>query len=176
MGFWKDLMDVALHAAEAAAIVIGGWWTYFNFLRGRTYKPKLAINIRGAVYPVGTAWYLDILVSVKNIGRSKFDVAETGTALIISEPSRLPPQDNIMRVVWEPLGTYVTLDGQSWIEPDEEVEDRLLVLLPARHPSAYRVEAHVASESLVWKASTIVYSFQNKLVELRRGPEGGSNA
>ncbi len=42
-------IEVLKNVCEIAAITIGGIWTYFNFFKGRTYKPRLECEVDGSV-------------------------------------------------------------------------------------------------------------------------------
>src|SRR5436190_24290972 len=46
----KDLVSIAKDGTTTLAIVIGGIWTYFNFIRGRIYNPRLEPAIFGTLF------------------------------------------------------------------------------------------------------------------------------
>jgi hypothetical protein len=135
----------------AVAVVVGGLWAYFKFVRGRTYKPRLSVHI-GAQWrkPDGIGDALHVRVRVTNIGASKVSLNQYGTGLIIAFPAvtqHLPPDD----IVWEPV---LLREGQerwfeifkehSWIEPNETVSDDLLLSLD-RPPTIAKLEVR-----LIW--------------------------
>ena len=156
MQFWKDVTEILQHVFAVLAILGGGVWTYFNFIKGRTYKPTLALSIHGMIKTARDSQYLDVKVVVKNVGRAKFDISRQGTALIIWEASPFPAQEFAFDAIWEELATYPVLEGQSWIEPSETVEDQLLIVLPAHDRVACKVEMRIAADSQVWKGATII--------------------
>ncbi|MGH9432850.1 MAG: hypothetical protein ACRD3T_15020 [Terriglobia bacterium] len=157
MQFVKDITEIIQHMVEIAAIAIGAVWTYFNFIKGRTYKPALALSVQGMIKKVADCEYLDASVAVKNVGRAKVDVSRKGTALIIWETRLFPPQEFAYEAIWEELATYPVLEAQAWIEPGEEVEDQILIALPSRNDrAACKIELRVASQSLAWKGAAVV--------------------
>jgi hypothetical protein len=86
---FNDITKGAASIATAAAVVIGGLWAYFKFVRGRTFKPKLSIDMAGqwrSVTGVGNVFH--VRIKVTNIGASKANLRHSGTGLIVSFPAQ----------------------------------------------------------------------------------------
>ena len=43
----KDLSDIAQAVVTTAAVVVGGFWAYYKFVRGRLYSPHVDIALFG---------------------------------------------------------------------------------------------------------------------------------
>jgi hypothetical protein len=43
----QKVFDILLNITSGAAVVIGGIWTYYRFIKGRTFAPKLEPKISG---------------------------------------------------------------------------------------------------------------------------------
>jgi hypothetical protein len=125
--------------ATAVAVVIGGLWAYFKFVRGRTFKPKLLIVMVGQwrdVPAVGNAFH--VRVKVTNIGAAKAVLLHRGSGLVINFPA--PDQSEYPgSIEWEPVPIEAEVDPEPrvfqlllehrWIEPGETVTDDLLLKL-----------------------------------------------
>lgn len=135
---FKNVTAGAASTATAVAVIIGGVWAYFKFIRGRTFKPKLSIALAGqwrSVPQVGNAFHARLRVT--NIGASKADLKQFGTGLQVSFPSEdQPPPPRRFR--WQPVPlaedektpqVFSVLKEHRWIEPGETVSDDLLLNL-----------------------------------------------
>jgi hypothetical protein len=49
LGSWKDTAAVLQNLATIVALFLGSLWTYFHFVRGRTYTPRLELDVEGTV-------------------------------------------------------------------------------------------------------------------------------
>src|SRR6516164_3819133 len=67
----NTIVDTISKAVTAVAVIIGGVWAYFKFVRGRTYRPRLEVDLAGQWWPVNGKWLLQTRVMVKNVGASK---------------------------------------------------------------------------------------------------------
>ena len=66
----KTLVDILGTIVTAIAVVVAGVWAYFNFVKGRTYRPRLEISLSGKWHAgSGTNWF-HLVISVKNMGGS----------------------------------------------------------------------------------------------------------
>src|SRR5947209_20081286 len=90
------------HSAEIVAIIVGGIWAYFNYFRGRTYRPRLECNLTVKPITDRSKSFLDIVVHVKNVGLSRVKIQQEGTAVLVYKPQ---PQSNPLNPVlsdWDP--------------------------------------------------------------------------
>ena len=173
LGVWGLLRTVAWHThmgstvdfknvtggigsiVTALAVLVGGYWTYFKFVRGRTYRPRLSVDMAGQWRTSGTLDLLHIRIRVTNIGASKVSLNQYGTGLRLSflaDEQGGAPDDAVWASV--ALGgdprqarTFEILTEHDWIEPGETVSDDLLLNL-GRAPSIAKLEL-----ALVWSLS-----------------------
>jgi hypothetical protein len=77
----KDIVSIIGTIITVLAIIIGGFWAYFKFARGRTYRPRLEVGLTAQWWAVNEKWLLHARVTVKNVGVSKVELLQTGTGL-----------------------------------------------------------------------------------------------
>jgi hypothetical protein len=72
------VLSVADIAIKLAAVIIGGWWTLWNYRKSRTYKQKLELEVSSTVF-IKEDLYGDVRLVVKNIGETRHPVQHEGT-------------------------------------------------------------------------------------------------
>jgi hypothetical protein len=140
----KAIVDIIGTAVTAAAVVIGGIWAYFRFVKGRTYRPRLEPGLSGEWRLIDGKCLLQARVTVKNIGASKVTLLQKGTGLRVSvlaagQPPIPAPAE------WEILKVFEILREHEWIEPDETIYDDLLLNLGTFEPVLTLFEARLVS-------------------------------
>jgi hypothetical protein len=147
----------------ALAVVFGGAWAYFKFVRGRTFKTRLSVDIVGEWRSIDEGQFLQVRVTVKNIGETDFHLNRDGTGVRVSFPSQEQQQQERIyegdAVDWESICDWPDsgedqpegrptrrclsiLAEHEWIEPGETVSDDLLIHL-VREPTICLLEASV---------------------------------
>lgn len=134
------------------AVAVGGYWAYFNFIKGRTYEPRLSVHLSAQWHLLADQTHaIQIRVRVTNIGASKVSLLQRGTAMLLAFPAAEQTHE-FDEAVW----TYVPLDSTEgfhafeiltehrWIEPNETVSDDILIT-PGCVPTVALIEA-----SLIW--------------------------
>jgi hypothetical protein len=146
---WKTILDMTAKIAQIAAIVVGGVWAYFNFVRRRTFNRRGELNLRLCLVE-GTRRLIRVTIVFEN----------TGLAVI-----RLHPVVKFCRVFAltdKGIATGANVDwGQElilspafsehhWVEGQETISDELLIPVPShlegRPAVAYRVAALVTAK------------------------------
>jgi len=143
--------------AEVIAIVVGGIWAYFNYFRGRTYRPRLECNLTVSLITDHSKSFLNIVVHVKNVGLSRVKIQQNGTAILVYNPQPPPSPSHPILSVWD--SDYRVLEifkDHGWIEPGEPISQPLLVQLPHEHAFAYRVVLKLNSGKIWWTAEEII--------------------
>ncbi len=143
----KTIVEIIGTAVTAAAVVIGGSWAYFKFVKGRTYRPRLEVGLSGQWRPVDERHLLQARISVKNIGASNVTLLQKGTGLRVSILAPDQPAAPVS-TAWESLKVFEILGEHRWIEPGETVSDDLVLDLGASEPVLTLFEAR-----LVWRPS-----------------------
>lgn len=171
---FRNITAGAASVATLLAVFIGGIWAWFKFIRGRTFQPRIAIELLGqwrAVVDDAQAprsglrrhrpksHVLHVRVRVTNIGAGKVMLRQYYTALYVSflrnRESALPGT-----AVWENYlaaltdqsgaGAFEVFKEHDWIEPQETVTDDLLLDL-GRRPEIAKLELDLAWNSSWWR-------------------------
>lgn len=137
------------------ALIVGGIWAYFRFLRGRTFRPRLELTCRGTILSDEEFSYLLVRVKLKNLGLSKTNIKQEGTGIRIL---KIMPQEIVEAedATTEHQITLSIFEEHQWIEPNELIEDECLVQLPEQCAFAYEVQVRVVGQGLSWAAHDIV--------------------
>jgi hypothetical protein len=180
----KTVVDILGTAVTAAAVILGGIWAYFKFVKGRTYRPRLGVDLAGEWRLVDGRRLFHARITVENIGASKVTLLQRGTGLRVSVLAQNQPVAPAA-ATWEHLKVFEILEEHQWIEPGETVSDDLLLNLGILEPAPTLLEAR-----LVWKWSKrsgniVVMARQVNLVNSRMdenkegaavsGNQGGRN-
>ena len=143
----QTLVSLVGTSVTALAVLVGGFWAYFKFLRGRTYRPRLAVKMLGQWRLVNGRHLLHARIVVRNIGASVVMLRQRGTGLRVSVLStRQPESPAALR--WEVVRVFEILREHEWIEAGETVLDDLLLDIDVSEPVVTLFEAR-----LVWSWS-----------------------
>jgi hypothetical protein len=139
----KTVVDIAGTIATTVAIGGGAVWAYYRFVRDRTYRPRLDLNMSARWLDVDDNRHLLARIQVRNIGASHVNLIQEGTGLRVRT---MIVGDEAGRVAFEPSPVYEILASHEWIEPNETVSDDVLLLMPnvKRQPVLLEVR-------LIWK-------------------------
>jgi hypothetical protein len=135
---WADVTETII---TTLAVIAGGIWAYFKFAKGRTFKPRLAIEISGQWLKIDRKQWLHARIRVKNIGASDVMLQQRGTVLevrILAPIQKASPD----YAKWKRECSCVILDEHAWIEPGETVSDDLLLNL-STGPVPVRLDARL---------------------------------
>jgi hypothetical protein len=144
------------HLLTSLGILAAGVWAYFNYFRGRTYRPRLEPKVTATVTAQCDACYLAITTSVKNVGLSKVDITQEGTVLTVSAAPPPALVKQAQEFEWIELRYLETLTDHEWIEPGEQIDEQRIVAIPANHYLAFRVEVRLVSKKgTTWSAGAI---------------------
>lgn len=137
LAFWptdlKTVVDVLGTIVTAAAVLVGGLWAYFRFVKDRVYRPRLEVGLFGQWRQVAGGSVLHARVTVKNIGATDVELLQEGTGLVaatMDHEQPAPPAD----VTWTPVHASPILVDHQWIEPHETISDDLLLRLGLAAP------------------------------------------
>jgi hypothetical protein len=148
MGLLGDIQSVVGTVGTvvtAAALVVGGLWAYFKFVKGRTYRPRLEVGMSGQWRQLDGMDLLHARITVQNIGNSVVTLLQRGTGLRVSVPAADQGTAPVA-VAWTVLRVFEILGEHEWIEPGETVSDDVLLNLgmPEPLPVRCRVTAGLA--------------------------------
>jgi hypothetical protein len=144
------------HLLSSLGIIAAGIWAYYNYFRGRTYRPRLEPEISTSMMGDRDCCYLMIRVTVKNVGLSRVDIKQAGTVLTVFAGTVPAPLTGPRELEWLEVRFVTVLSKHAWIEPGEEIEDEHFLALPAIPFPAYRLDLRITSPvGQTWNAGTV---------------------
>lgn len=81
----KDFTDVFRNVTQSLAFIAGGIWAYFKFVKARTFQESLIPVVSGKFVAIEDRVYLVATIQVKNVGLSKIEFSQKGSALMVFE-------------------------------------------------------------------------------------------
>ena len=128
---WKGFWDMAAHVGTLIGLGGAGVWGYFNFIKSRTYHPRLQMIVSGDVRSKGAQQYLVPRVTLKNIGKSKVALIQSGSGYRIWTARGAGNETG--ELTWSDGKTVFPLFvDHKWIEPGETIFDEItLFSLPS---------------------------------------------
>jgi hypothetical protein len=138
----KTIAEIVHAGITAAAIVFGGLWAYFKFVKGRTYRPRLSVAISGQWRRIAGKNLLHTRVTVKNIGASVVTLQKKGSGLRVNFLAAGQP-DAPTAATWEVVRVFDILREHVWIEPGETVSDDQLLDLDIADPTVTLFEVRL---------------------------------
>ena len=154
---------------QVLALIAGGWWAYFKFIKGRTFKESLPPAVAGRFVSLDGVVHLIASIQVKNVGSSKIDFDRETSALILYEytPSS---NDEIHLVADKRLTSFAVFNEKDrYIEPNEVIQVQRFISIPGPLKLAHRLEVEILSKhGYIWTAASIVdrSSLRDNVVEL----------
>jgi hypothetical protein len=139
----KEALDAIKNGATIAAILIGGFWTYYNFVKGKIYSPRIESHISGRVIKKDGVSYLIAIAQLKNVGTAQVYIAK-GTAVIVYsyKPENAAPSEMNDAFI-KRLGTPRVFLEHTWVAPGTTVEDQRLFVIPSDEQLAFRIQLRV---------------------------------
>ena len=165
----KTATDVASNIVTSLAVLVGGVWAYFKFIKGRTFAHRAELDVSPSLETSAGSLYLSVTVTLKNTGLSKLplnDNMKVVRLLGIAHAS----DGAVSSAKWERILTMPILDQHAWLEAQETVTDTVVYSLHSRTdgkvsgPAAYQVEAIVGARRRLitrkgtrWQARAVVF-------------------
>lgn len=154
-----SIADVIYHLVAAVALIVGGGWAYFKFIRGRSLKPRLSIEVSGRLVSDGGKLRLVARAQAQNVGLREVALSDEATSLSIYSYGVDSERGGEMARLasWRWIDSWPVFESRARIEPDEPIEEQLLIELPAGGLAALRLEFVAQSPSEhVWETSEVV--------------------
>lgn len=143
---------------ETAAVIVGGIWAYYKFFRGRTFRPRLELEISGRASEAKGHTNVLISVQLKNVGLSKVAISQEGSAIRVFATDSTKT-DGVAE--WQRAITVGVFEKHSWIEPGETITDQALVSVPGIGHKAVKLEVRLIGNHIEWNALSIVEPEKN---------------
>jgi len=159
---WKGFWDMAAHVGTLIGLAIAGVWAYFNFVKSRTYYPRMEMAVSGDVRARGAQQYLVPRVTLKNIGNSKVELRQSGSGYRIwLAKGAIGDAGELAWSGGKPV--FPIFVNHKWIEPGESIFDELSLFALPPDCIATKIEVRLAAPigwprrtNTVWNCSTIV--------------------
>ena len=157
---WSKARDIANTLAKVVqifAIIVGGWWTYFKFMKARTYHESLIPTVSGKLLTIDSQTYLIVNIGVKNVGQSVVEFAPEASALRVFGYTSSTLSE-IMPVKDDEFAQFAAFDELS-IEPNAVIEQMRLISIPIEVRLGLRLEFEIISNNrkkYSWKTSFII--------------------
>ena len=153
---WNNLLDIGEKIAGIIAVIVGGLWVYSNSFRGRTFIPRLQIDLSGEVFRNEEIQYLLIRMQVKNVGSSIVKLRKEGSGVKIdslyadSEAQKARELYKGDTTAFEILEE--TLKNEGVIEPGTAINEEKLIVVPMDRYNAYKIHLKVYAHggSIFW--------------------------
>ena len=153
----KDFAETFASVSQSLALIAGGVWAYFKFVKGRTFQDRLTPSVNGKIISIDGSVFLIVTTLLQNVGMSRIVFDQEASSLVVFEyvPSEaekiLSAQNNWLTVL------EVFEDKDRYIEPNEIVERQTLIALPRISNIGYQLEFRVFSDSgYAWRTTTVV--------------------
>jgi len=152
---FESLLDTIQKILTILAILIGAIWTYFNYFRGRTYRPRLENDVCGNVIQIDNSLLLNVKIKIKNVGLSKIDIKQKGSGLRIIALKKPSEVKKVVKYEGTRLKTVPIFQDHGWIEPNEPITDVHTFLLPNNDYFGLKFEVRIITKKISWVFSSI---------------------
>ncbi len=131
-----DWIGAGQNIVQAAAIIMGGVWAYYKFVKGRTFYRRAELTVNGTLVPTSDPATIRAQVTFQNTGASKIPLR----AKIVRAAVYEGEADEQGRAVWHEFGSAPLFAEHDWIESQETIVDDILIPVPTDiHALGYRI-------------------------------------
>jgi hypothetical protein len=160
--------QVVYNFATSGAVIVGGIWAYFKFLRGRTFSRRAELSVTPSINESAGLLYLSVTIKIKNTGLSKLTLNEDMKYLHLYGMQHSGITTPVV-AEWQRLIIAKIFDQHRFVEAQEEVADTIALRLPrSSDHHAYKVEAWLGSplkkitgKGNLWQARSIIFASSN---------------
>jgi hypothetical protein len=164
----KTTIEEVNNVVTSAAVVVGGIWAYFKFIRGRTFAHRAELDVTPSLDQSTGASYLSVTVTLKNTGLSKLPLNANMKAVRLSGIAG-DASDGLRQAAWRRILTSPILETHAWLEAQETVTDTVVYSLHVSdvegpRAAVYQIEAIVGSRRRLitrkgtqWSARAVVF-------------------
>jgi hypothetical protein len=148
--------------SKAIGFVAGGLWVYFNFIKSRTYYPRMELTCAGTIFRNAELCLVAPRITLKHIGKSKISLEQEGSGYQLLYSDGLGGAGK--PVEWETDGSWRQVFlKHHWIEPDETIFQESEVFVVPSWALAVKVEARIVGRVrplvrerfIVWNNSVV---------------------
>lgn len=153
----KDFSDTLQNFVQIAAFFVAGWWAYFKFVKGRSFKESLVPAVSGRFVVIDDRTYLITTIRVKNVGQSIITFAPNASSLKLFGYS-LSPAEEIITVPDDKITQFEALhENDKYIEPNEIIDETRFIAIPGSVVLGFRIELEIiSSQGFTWRTTSVV--------------------
>lgn len=164
-----SIADVVYHVVAAVALIVGGGWAYFKFIKGRTLKERLRVTVDGGLEPSSGLLRVTASCEAENISLRELQIAPEGTAVRLFVHTLAENPSEAREAAWELMGAWSVFGDREVLEPGEVLQEPKLLEVPEGGFAAMMLEFTVYSRSgSYWQAASVVTNRQAGDNQLRR--------
>lgn len=154
-------------AAQALAIVVGGAWVYFKFLRGRTFARRAELDLEATLSVVSEKQLITSRATLKNVGLSRLPLNKGLQNVELFATTAAPAVEGA-NVGWMSIMQAQVFTEHAWVEAQETIDQQVLFPAPARRAGdepwrAFKLELKVfgkrtlgPGDPTTWSENTIL--------------------
>lgn len=154
---WEKLSGIAQNLVTIIAIILGGFWTYFTFIKGRTLKEQLEPKVTSHIINRSNDKILVATIQLKNTGKTIVNFKQSGTRLVVFQ---YQPSENIAVVTENEWHVYYAappiLRDHERIEPGEQIQEPVLIPLEQDDRQIYMIRLRINSKKTTWTVDAII--------------------
>lgn len=166
-----DWISAGATIVQTTALLVGGAWGYFKFVRGRTFAHRTELGVKGELLTSEARSAIRAQVTLRNTGASDIPLRVAVVYVYAIGPSEWQPGSSPS---WKKVGVAKVLANHAAVEAQESIFEEALVPLPdeAEEPLAYRLELQVydqreAGGATQWSSQSIVPGALRPVTESR---------
>lgn len=156
-----DTLDILLKILNALAILIGGFWAYIKFIKGRLFHPRLELNLEGQLLKNNNISHLLLRYEVKNVGLSKVNLNTDNSGIRVRRYYPQLDSMEIENVKWIHLGSFPIFEKHKWIESGETIKESILLSIKDSENVFYQAVIRLVGQSQTWEIINIIPNNQN---------------
>lgn len=140
----QKIADIVQKAFTVLAVVIGGIWAYFKFFRGRTFRPRLDLQVTGQLTRDRSGdMYLIATAALKNIGLTDIRIRHEGSGLVVSTSTKDSNTEDglIISKEWEEEIAVDVFEQHQWVEPNEPIKEEQLFVISQEETETTGIDA-----------------------------------
>lgn len=159
---WRAFWDIASHVGTLFGLGVAGVWGYFNFVKSRTYYPRMELSVSGEIRRKDDKQYLVPRVTLRNIGNSKVPLNQSGSGYRVWIANGKAADTH--ELIWtggKPV--FPIFVDHGWIEPGELIFDELSLFILPPDCIAAKIQVRLSApitwlsrKNTVFNCSTVV--------------------
>jgi len=153
-----EFLDAISKIVTILAILIGGFWAYFKYIRGRLFHPRLELHIDGKVITRSEIPHLLLNYEIKNIGSSKVNLDNDASGIRILKYTPSNDSLEIESADWKHIGSFPILEKHSWVESNEIIKESSLYSITDPVNTVYRADLRIVGRKKSWETLGIIFN------------------